>query len=99
MAGENHPALHPQLTGQSLAGGQQVPLAGEQQGRPLRQPSSNSAEKGIAMFFNPTEKFGAGKQQKSRNRKFLGFLWPYIKSYRKYLFQILLALTSALPLR
>lgn len=54
--------------------------------------SSNSAEKGIAMFFNPTEKFGAGKQQKSRNRKFLGFLWPYIKSYRKYLFQILLGL-------
>ena len=50
------------------------------------------AEKGIAMFFNPTEKFGAGKQQKSRNRKFLGFLWPYIKSYRKYLFQILLGL-------
>ena len=37
MAGEDHPVRHPQFTGQGLTAGQQIPLTGEQQDRPLRQ--------------------------------------------------------------
>ena len=56
--------------------------------------SSDNSEKGIAMFFKPTEKFGTRNPQKARDRKSLSFLWSYFGVYRKQLFKILLGLLS-----
>ena len=53
--------------------------------------SSNNQDKGIAMFFQKTDRFGASDVRKPRENS-LAFLWPYIKKYRKYLSLILLGL-------
>ncbi len=49
-------------------------------------------EKGIAMFFEPNEKFSEAKERKPNTRKTFKFLWGYINQYRKYFLLILATL-------
>lgn len=49
-------------------------------------------EKGIAMFFEPTDTFGQICEEHARHPACVGFLWKYIRRYRAHFFQIFLGL-------
>ncbi len=55
---------------------------------------SQGAEKGIAMFLNPTPAFESREEAKGQRReqRSFGFLFGYIRQHRKYFGQILLGL-------
>lgn len=53
---------------------------------------SKGEEKGIAMFFEPTEDFGKIREEHSQRPLSLAFLWKYIGRYRAHFFQIALGL-------
>ncbi|MDE5664076.1 MAG: peptidase domain-containing ABC transporter [Muribaculaceae bacterium] len=53
---------------------------------------SNGEDKGIAMFFEPTEDFGKVREEHSRRPLSLGFLWKYIGKFRAHFFHIFLGL-------
>ncbi len=53
---------------------------------------SKGEQKGIAMFFEPTEKFGSIIEDNVSDGKSLKFLLGYLKQYRKYFIQIILGL-------
>lgn len=55
---------------------------------------SNSEEKGVVMFLNPTPAFDThnGIQEDSKEKHSFGFLYSYIKQYKRHFGQILLGL-------
>jgi ATP-binding cassette subfamily B protein len=53
---------------------------------------ADGEEKGIAMFLEPTEKFGSVIEEQAAEQRSFKFLFGYIKQYRKYFAQILLGL-------
>lgn len=53
---------------------------------------SDSKEKGIAMFLEPTPKFYEQKDDANKERRSFRFLFGYVKMYRSYFLQIFLGL-------
>lgn len=53
---------------------------------------SQGKEKGIAMFFEPTEKFSKNSCNPKGESLSFRFLWGYIMQYKRYFLQILLGL-------
>lgn len=52
---------------------------------------SQGADKGIAMFFEPTDRFGKSLEEESEKRSFK-FLLGYLRQYSKYFVQIIIGL-------
>lgn len=55
---------------------------------------SQGKEKGIAMFFEPTEKFSKNSCNPKGESRSFRFLWGYIMQYKRYFLQILLGLLT-----
>lgn len=53
---------------------------------------SNGEDKGIAMFFEPTEAFGKISDEHKERPLSLRFLWKYVERYRSHFFHIFLGL-------
>ena len=53
---------------------------------------SDNESKGIAMFFEPTEKFGSYHAESEEKRRSFRFLFGYLKGYRKHFVQIIIGL-------
>jgi len=53
---------------------------------------SSGEEKGIAMFFEPTEKFSKVKETTKVDKRSFRFLWNYFLQYKRYFLQIVLGL-------
>ncbi len=53
---------------------------------------SSGEEKGIAMFFEPTEKFEKANETGCHEKRSFRFLWKYFLQYRRYFLQIVLGL-------
>ena len=53
---------------------------------------SKGEKKGIAMFFEPTQKFYRNAMEEAKERRSFHFLLGYILEYRRYFFQIFLGL-------
>jgi len=54
--------------------------------------SKDGSEKGVAMFFEPTETFGNNVINETCNKRSFRFLWNYVIQYNQYFLQILLGL-------
>ncbi len=52
----------------------------------------NGENKGIAMFFEPTTKFGEIKEDDNEYKHSFHFIFTYLRQYRKYFTQIILGL-------
>lgn len=53
---------------------------------------SGGEEKGVAMFLEPTERFGEIRDEESRRPVSMEFLWKYIIRYRAHFFHLFLGL-------
>lgn len=53
---------------------------------------SEGKNKGVAMFFEPTQDFYDKNEAQTTEQRSFRFLWGYVMEYRKYFFQIFLGL-------
>lgn len=68
------------------------PCTPEEMQRHWISTTSNGEEKGVAMFFEPTESFGRIREEYASRPTSAAFLWKYTRRYRPQFLRIMLAL-------